>query len=79
MKEADALYKSPYNTPQIYSDLFEYYEDNKKFIDSLTELINIYNIDSKLEMHDFIIAEMIRNNLATLYNTQKENKRLQSQ
>lgn len=78
MKEAEALYKSPYNTPQIYSDLFEYYEDNKKFIDSLTELINIYNIDSKLEMHDFIIAEMIMNNLATLYNTQKENKRLQS-
>lgn len=77
MKEVDALYKPPTVTPQIFSDLFEYYEDDKKFIKSLAELINIYNIDSKLEMHDFLIAEMIRNNLATLYNTLKENKRLQ--
>ena len=79
MKEVDASYKLPNITPQIFSDLFEYYEDDKKFIEALTELINTYNIDSKLEMPDFLIAEMIRNNLATLYNTQKANKRLQSQ
>ena len=56
MKEVDALYKSPSVTPQIFSDLFEYYEDDKNFIDTLTELINIYNIDSKLKIPDFIIA-----------------------
>lgn len=77
MKEVDTLYKSPTVTPQIFSDLFEYYEDDKKFTESLTELINTYNIGSKFEMSDFLIAEMIRNNLATVYNTQKANKRLQ--
>ena len=75
MKEAP--YKPPTFTPQIFSDLFEYYEESEIFIDALTKLINIHGIDSKLEMRDFLIAEMIRNNLVTLYNTLKENKKLQ--
>lgn len=63
-------------TPQIYTGLFDHYRTGVKFIKELSILINKYNIDTKLNMHDFIIAEMIKNNLATLYNSVNENKKL---
>lgn len=61
--------KMDYMTPQIHTGIFNHYEKGVEFVKELSVLINKYNIDTKLNMHDFIIAEMIKNNLATLYNS----------
>lgn len=69
--------KIPYKTPQIYSQLFdgEYHKDYE-FITELSSLMNKYGIDIKLGIGCNLISEMIRNNIATLYNTIQYNKKI---
>lgn len=71
--------KERFSSPMIYSDIFNKYELNEEFIKELTELINKYNIDTKLDMHDFLIAELVRNYLASLRNAIRSDKKLKGE
>ena len=56
-------------TPLIYtSDTILHYQERDRFINELAHLYNKYSIDSKLEMHDFILAESTWNFIATIHN-----------
>ena len=69
--------KIPYKTPQIYSHLFDgEYDKDYEFIAELSSLVNKYGIDVKLGIGCNRISEMIRNNIATLYNTIQYNKKI---
>lgn len=76
---SEKISKERFGSPMIYSDIFNKYELNEKFIKELTELINKYNIDTKLDMHDFLIAELVRNYLASLRNAIRYNKKLKGE
>ena len=64
-------------TPMIYTggDFITPYPMTEEFIRELADLYNKYGIDSKLNMRDFLLAEMSYNFLAVMYNTmRKENE-----
>lgn len=64
-------------TPMIYTggDFITPYPMTKEFIRELADLYNKYGIDSKLNMRDFLLAEMSYNFLAVMHNTmRKENE-----
>ena len=64
-------------TPMIYTggDFITPYPMTEEFIRELADLYNKYSIDSKLNMRDFLLAEMSYNFLAVMYNTmRKENE-----
>ena len=63
--------------PMIYTggDFITPYSMTEEFIRELADLYNKYGIDSKLNMRDFLLAEMSCNFLAVMYNTMRmENK-----
>ena len=70
--------QSPTNkTPMIYTggDFITPYPMTEEFIRELADLYNKYGIDSKLNMRDFLLAEMSYNFLAVMHNTiQKESE-----
>jgi len=70
--------QSPTNkTPMIYTggDFITPYLMTEEFIKELADLYNKYGIDSKLNMRDFLLAEMSYNFLAVMHNTmRKENE-----
>ena len=70
--------QSPTNkTPMIYTggDFITPYLMTEEFIRELADLYNKYGIDSKLNMRDFLLAEMSYNFLAVMHNTiQKESE-----
>ena len=56
-------------TPLIYtSETILHYQKRDRFIDELTHLYNKYGIDSRIGMHDFILAETTWNFIATIHN-----------
>lgn len=64
-------------TPLIYTgaDFIKTWEKTDTFIKELADLYNKYGIDSKLNMRDFLLAEMSYNFLAVMHNTmRKENE-----
>ena len=64
-------------TPMIYTggDFIKTWDKTDEFIKELADLYNKYGIDSKLNMRDFLLAEMSYNFLAVMHNTmQVENK-----
>lgn len=64
-------------TPMIYTggDFITPYPMTEEFIRELADLYNKYGIDSKLNMRDFLLAEMSYNFLAVMHNTmRKENE-----
>lgn len=64
-------------TPMIYTseDFITPYPMTEEFIRELADLYNKYGIDSKLNMRDFLLAEMSYNFLAVMHNTmQKESE-----
>lgn len=64
-------------TPMIYTggDFIKTWEKTDEFIKELADLYNKYGIDSKLNMRDFLLAEMSYNFLAVMHNTmRKENE-----
>lgn len=67
----------PNKTPLIYTgaDFIKSWDKTDEFIKELADLYNKYSIDSKLNMRDFLLAEMSYNFLAVMYNTmRKENE-----
>lgn len=67
----------PNKTPLIYTgaDFIKTWEETDTFIRELADLYNKYGIDSKLNMRDFLLAEMSYNFLAVMHNTmRKENE-----
>jgi hypothetical protein len=64
-------------TPMIYTggDFITPYPKTEEFIKELADLYNKYGIDSRLNMRDFLLAEMSYNFLAVMHNTMRmENK-----
>ena len=64
-------------TPMIYTrgDFITPYPMTEEFIRGLANLYNKYGIDSKLNVRDFLLAEMSYNFLAVMHNTmRKENE-----
>ena len=64
-------------TPMIYTrgDFITPYPMTEEFIRELADLYNKYGIDSKLNVRDFLLAEMSYNFLAVMHNTmRKENE-----
>ena len=59
-------------TPMIYTGgEFLRWEKAENFIKELADLYNKYGIDSKLNMRDFLLAEMSYNFLAVMRNTMR--------
>lgn len=60
-------------TPMIYTggDFITPYPMTEEFIRELADLYNKYGIDSKLNMRDFLLAEMSYNFLAVMHNTMR--------
>ena len=50
-------------------DFFKTWDKTEEFIKELADLYNKYGIDSKLNMRDFLLAEMSYNFLAVMHNT----------
>ena len=68
------IHERPINkTPMIYTggDFITPYPMTKEFIRELADLYNKYGIDSKLNMRDFLLAEMSYNFLAVMHNTMR--------
>lgn len=64
-------------TPMIYTggDFITPYLMTEEFIRELADIYNKYGIDSKLDIRDFLLAEMSYNFLAVMHNTmRKENE-----
>jgi hypothetical protein len=61
-------------TPMIYTpeDFITPYPMIEEFIKELADLYNKYGIDSKLNMRDFLLAEMSYNFLAVMHNTMRK-------
>lgn len=66
-------------TPMIYTggDFITPYPMTKEFIRELADLYNKYGIDSKLNMRDFLLAEMSYNFLAVMHNTMRKESEMQ--
>lgn len=67
----------PNKTPLIYTgaDFIKTWEKTDIFIRELADIYNKYGIDSKLNVRDFLLAEMSYNFLAVMHNTlRKENE-----
>ena len=58
-------------TPMIYTggNFITPYPMTEEFIRELADLYNKYGIDSKLNIRDFLLAEMSYNFLAVMHNT----------
>ena len=69
----------PNKTPMIYTggDFITPYPMTEEFIRELADLYNKYGIDSKLNMRDFLLAEMSYNFLAVMHNTMRKESEMQ--
>ena len=65
----EIIEKKRNTTPLIYtSETILHYQERDRFIDELAHLYNKYGIDSRIGMHDFILAETTWNFIATMHN-----------
>ena len=65
----DAELKKTNSTPLIHNHLSLKEEEREKFMKELAHLYNNYGIDTRLETHDFLLAEATWNFIAVIHNT----------
>ena len=67
--ECDAIVKNRNVTPLIYNHLLFKEGGQEQFLNELASVYNKFGLDSRLNIHDFLLAEMTFNFLATINNT----------
>ena len=67
--EYDAIEKNRNVTPLIYNYLLFNEGGQEQFLKELADVYNKFGLDSRLNIHDFLLAEMTFNFLATINNT----------
>lgn len=67
--ECDAIVKNRNVTPLIYNHLIFNEGGQEQFLKELADVYNKFGLDSRLNIHDFLLAEMTFNFLATINNT----------
>lgn len=67
--ECDAIEKKTNITPLIYNHLSFKDGGQEQFLRELSALYNKYGLDSRLNIRDFLLAEMTFNFLAVINNT----------
>lgn len=65
----DAALKLTNKTPIIYNHILFNDGGQEKFLKELSDLYNRYGLDSRLNIRDFLLAEMTFNFLAVVNNT----------
>lgn len=67
--ECDAVVKNKNKTPLIYNHILFKEGGQEQFLKELTDLYNKFGLDSRLDIRDFLLAEMTFNFLAVIDNT----------
>ena len=67
--ECDAIVKNRNVTPLIYNHIRFKEGGQEQFLNELAGVYNKFGLDSRLNIHDFLLAEMTFNFLATINNT----------
>ena len=67
--ECDAIVKNRNVTPLIYNHILFKEGGQEQFLNELAGVYNKFGLDSRLNIHDFLLAEMTFNFLATINNT----------
>lgn len=67
--ECDAVVKNRNKTPLIYNHILLKEGGQEQFLQELSNLYNKFGIDSRLNVRDFLLAEMTFNFLAVVNNT----------
>lgn len=67
--ECDAIEKNRNVTPLIYNHILFKEGGQEQFLKELADVFNKFGLDSRLNIHDFLLAEMTFNFLATINNT----------
>lgn len=67
--ECDAVLKNSNKTPLIYNHLLFKEGGQEQFLKELSDLYNRHGLDSRLNIRDFLLAEMTFNFLAVVNNT----------
>lgn len=65
----DAELKKTNTTPLVYNHMLLKEGGQEKFMKELADLYNKYGIDTRLETHDFLLAEATWNFIAVIRNT----------
>ena len=65
----DAIVKNRNVTPLIYNHILFKEGGQEQFLNELAGVYNKFGLDSRLNIHDFLLAEMTFNFLATINNT----------
>lgn len=74
----DAKLKKTNSTPLIYNHILLKEGGQEKFMKELADLYNKYSIDTRLETHDFLLAEATWNFIAVIHNTMYAKDKLKS-
>lgn len=67
--EFDAVVKNKNKTPLIYNHILFKEGGQEQFLKELSDLYNKFGLDSRLDIRDFLLAEMTFNFLAVIDNT----------
>ena len=67
--ECDAVVKNRNITPLIYNHILFKEGGQEQFLKELSDVYNKFGLDSRLNIHDFLLAEMTFNFLAVINNT----------
>lgn len=67
--ECDAIVKNRNITPLIYNHILFNEGGQEQFLKELSDVYNKFGLDSRLNIYDFLLAEMTFNFLATINNT----------
>lgn len=67
--ECDAIIKNRNKTPLIYNHLLFKEGGQEQFLKELSDLYNKFGVDSRLNIRDFLLAEMTFNFLGVINNT----------
>lgn len=67
--ECDAIVKNKNVTPLIYNHILFNEGGQEQFLKELSNLYNKFGIDSRLNIRDFLLAEMTYNFLGVINNT----------
>lgn len=67
--DCDAIIKNENQTPIIYNHILFKDGGQEQFLKELSALYNKFGLDSRLNVRDFLLAEMTFNFLAVINNT----------
>lgn len=67
--ECDAVVKNKNKTPLVYNHILFKEGGQEQFLKELSDLYNKFGLDSRLDIRDFLLAEMTFNFLAVIDNT----------